>query len=362
MSRWLVWTAVSALVAACSGDVGMTATPAGAAGASSAGSSVPAAGTASPPAAGTTGARDAGCTSGPACPAAMRDAATATDAAQPSDAATRDATTSDAGPPPDAAPDAGDSGSEPDAERPGWTLTFREEYDGPAGTGIDTSKWTPVNRGDGFGNNELQFYTPRSENVRMDGDGSLIIEVLEENYMGRMYTSTRLESIGKFEQTYGRFEIRARLPFGQGIWPAFWLLGNDIGEVSWPQCGEIDIMEHVGRTPSTNYGSLHGPGYSGGNPLSQQYMLPGGARFADDFHEYAVEWERDVVRWYVDGNLYHTRTPDDVPQGGEWVYDHPFYMVLNVAVGGPFPGNPDDTTTFPQRLLVDYVRVYAREP
>jgi beta-glucanase (GH16 family) len=256
--------------------------------------------------------------------------------------------------------DAGIDAGEDDAQRPGWTLTFREEFDEPEGTGVDESSWTPVNRGDGFGNNELQYYTGRPENVRTDGEGSLIIEVIEEPYMGRDYTSARLESVGKVELLYGRFEIRAKLPYGQGIWPAFWLLGNDIGSVSWPQCGEIDIMEHVGRMPSTNYGSLHGPGYSGGNPLSEQYHLPDGERFADDFHEYAVEWEPEVVRWYVDGNLYETRTPDDVPEGGTWVYEHPFYMILNVAVGGPFPGSPDDTTVFPQRLMVDYVRVYSR--
>ena len=194
----------------------------------------------------------------------------------------------------------------------------------------------------------------------MDGQGSLIIEVLKEDYMGRMYTSTRLESSGKFEQRYGRFEIRAKVPFGQGIWPAYWLLGNDITSASWPNCGEIDIMEQVGRMPSTNYGSLHGPGYSGGNPLSTQYQLEGGARFADAFHEYAIEWEPNVVRFYVDDELYSTRTPNDVPNGGRWVYDHPFFMILNVAVGGAFPGSPDGTTVFPQRLLVDYVRVYRR--
>jgi len=254
-----------------------------------------------------------------------------------------------------------DAGAEPDASRPGWALSFREEFDGPAGAGIDSAVWTPVNKGDGFGNNELQFYTGRSENVRMDGDGSLIIEVRKESYMGRMYTSARLESSAKLEQRYGRFEIRAKLPFGQGIWPAFWLLGNDIASASWPACGEIDVMEHVGRMPSTAHGSLHGPGYSGGNPLTAQYQLPGGARFADAFHDFAVEWEPDVVRFYVDDSLYSTRTPADVPGGGRWVYDHPFFMILNVAVGGAFPGPPDDSTQFPQRLLVDYIRVYERK-
>jgi beta-glucanase (GH16 family) len=360
MDELRVWTAVCAFAVGCASGSDPATIDAPAQGAGQGGVST--AGALAPPAAGTSGAGDAGCAGGAGCTGAV-----ARDAAVPADAAPRDAApTSDAAPRDAGTRDDGsapsDASSEPDAERPGWTLTFREEFDGPEGMGVDTSKWTPVNRGDGFGNNELQFYTPRSENARTDGDGSLIIEVREEAHMGRMYTSARLESTGKFEQTYGRFEIRAQVPFGQGIWPAFWLLGNDIATVSWPQCGEIDVMEHVGRTPSTNYGSLHGPGYSGGNPLSALYELPGGERFADDFHEYAVEWEPDVVRWYVDGNLYHTRTPADVPSGGEWVYDHPFYMILNVAVGGPFPGSPDDTTMFPQRLLVDYVRVYEREP
>jgi beta-glucanase (GH16 family) len=253
-----------------------------------------------------------------------------------------------------------DAATDSGAALPGWTLTFDEEFDGPAGTGIDTSHWTPQNKGDGFGNNELEFYTPRTDNAQLDGNGSLAIKVIEESYMGRDYTSARLESKGQFEQQYGRFEIRAKLPFGQGIWPAFWLLGNDISEVSWPQCGEIDIMEFVGKTPSRNYGSLHGPGYSGGNPLGGTYDLPDGAQFKDDFHVFAIEWEENVVRWYVDGNLFETRTPADVPQGHEWVYDHPFYMILNVAVGGAFPGSPDDSTMFPQTMLVDYIRVYSR--
>jgi beta-glucanase (GH16 family) len=246
------------------------------------------------------------------------------------------------------------------ASLPGWTLTYDEEFDGLAGTGVDTSHWTPQNKGDGFGNNELEFYTPRTDNAQLDGNGSLAIKVIKESYMGRDYTSARLESKDKFEQKYGRFEIRAKLPFGQGIWPAFWLLGNDISDVSWPQCGEIDIMEFVGKTPSRNYGSLHGPGYSGGNPLGGTYDLPDGAQFKDDFHVFAIEWEENVVRWYVDGNLFETRTPADVPQGHEWVYDHPFFMILNVAVGGAFPGSPDDSTMFPQTMLVDYIRVYSR--
>jgi beta-glucanase (GH16 family) len=151
-----------------------------------------------------------------------------------------------------------------------------------------------------------------------------------------------------------------KIPRGQGIWPAFWMLGNDIGSVGWPTCGEIDIMENIGREPTIVHGTLHGPGYSGGNPLGASYTLPNGAEFADDFHEFAIEWEANVVRWYVDGDLYRTRTPSDVPSGARWVYDHPFYMILNVAVGGNWPGSPDGSTQFPQTMTVDYVRVYTR--
>ena len=139
------------------------------------------------------------------------------------------------------------------------------------------------------------------------------------------------------------------------------MLGANIDTVSWPTCGEVDIMENVGREPSRNHGSMHGPGYSGGKPLTSTYDLPNGARFADDFHVFAAEWEQNVVRFYVDGNLYSTRTPADVPVGKMWVYDHPFFIILNVAVGGAFPGSPDQTSTYPQTMRVDWVRVYARQ-
>ncbi len=176
------------------------------------------------------------------------------------------------------------------------------------------------------------------------------------------YTSARLNTAGKFEQMYGRFEARIKLPTGQGMWPAWWLLGNNIDSVSWPQCGEADIMENIGSTPSTNYGSLHGPGYSGGQDLTGSYALSDGGTLSDDFHVYALEWEENVVRFYFDGVNYETRTPADVPSGDVWVYDHPFFIILNVAVGGYWPGDPDGTTQFPQTMEVDYVRVYSKSP
>jgi beta-glucanase (GH16 family) len=254
----------------------------------------------------------------------------------------------------------GDADSGEPADRPGWELVWSDEFEGASGTPVDSESWNLVNRGDGFGNNELQYYTNRTENAVLDGEGSLVITANEEEHGERSYTSARLESIGKVELTYGRVEGRLKIPFGQGIWPAFWMLGADIGSVGWPGCGEIDIMENVGHEPTVVHGTLHGPGYSGGNPLGASYSLPGNPRFADDFHVFAVEWEEDVVRWYVDDELYKTRTPADVPDGARWVYDHPFYVILNVAVGGNWPGAPDSTTTFPQTMLVDYVRIYGR--
>jgi beta-glucanase (GH16 family) len=243
----------------------------------------------------------------------------------------------------------------------GWKLAWSDEFDGPSGSSVDSANWNLVNKGDGFGNNELEYYTPRPENAALDGNGMLVITARKESYQGKNYTSARLESNGKFEHTYGRIEARIKIPRGQGIWPAFWMLGNDIGSAGWPKCGEVDIMENIGKEPSTVHGSLHGPGYSGGNPLGKAYMLPSGQAFADAFHVFAVEWEENVIRFYVDADLYETRTPADVPSGSRWVYDHPFYLLLNVAVGGQWPGSPDGTTVFPQTMTVDYVRVYERQ-
>jgi beta-glucanase (GH16 family) len=242
---------------------------------------------------------------------------------------------------------------------PGWTLGWSDEFNGGAGA-IDGSKWSYETGGGGFGNNELEFYTNRTDNAALDGQGSLVITARAENYGGRNYTSARLNSAGKFTATYGRVEARIQIPRGQGIWPAFWMLGNNIGDpnVGWPTCGEIDIMENIGREANVNHGSLHGPGYSGGNPLTGTYDA--GTALANGFHTYAVEWEPNVVRFYVDNNLYETRTPSNLPAGTRWVYDHPFFIILNVAVGGNWPGSPDGSTQFPQQMKVDYVRVYHR--
>src|SRR5882724_4147519 len=248
----------------------------------------------------------------------------------------------------------------------GWRLAWSDEFNGPDGSAVDSTKWTFDVGGKGWGNNELETYTSRTANAHVE-NGSLVINAIKETFTGadnttRNYTSARLLTKHKFSQTYGRFEARIKIPFGQGIWPAFWMLGDDIDKVGWPTCGEIDVMENIGREPGIVHGTFHGPGYSGGKGVGAAYTLTGGRKFSDDFHTFAVEWEPNVIRFYVDGNLYQTRTPADLPQGTSWVFDHPFFIILNVAVGGGWPGNPDATTNFPQQMQVDYVRVYSRSP
>jgi beta-glucanase (GH16 family) len=245
-----------------------------------------------------------------------------------------------------------------------WNLVWSDEFNGSNGSAPDSTKWTFDTGGNGWGNNELEYYTNRTQNASVQ-DGNLVIQALKETYTGndgvtRNYTSARLKTQGLFQQAYGRFEARIKIPYGQGMWPAFWMLGNNIDQVGWPQCGEIDIFENIGKEPSVIYGSIHGPGYTGATGVSNSYTLPNGAPFSDDFHIFAVEWEPTVVRFYVDSNLYATDTPSSLPAGATWVFDHPFFIILNVAVGGDWPGPPDSTTGFPQQMLVDYVRVYQR--
>ncbi|MBI3645299.1 MAG: glycoside hydrolase family 16 protein [Acidobacteriales bacterium] len=247
---------------------------------------------------------------------------------------------------------------------PAYVLVWSDDFSAANGSLPDSSKWIMETGGNGWGNNELETYTNRTQNAHVQ-DGNLVITASKETYTGpdgitRQYTSARLKTLGKFEQKYGRFEARIKIAQGQGMWPAFWMLGNNIGTVDWPNCGEIDIMENIGKEPAIVHGSMHGPGYSGANGLTGAYTLPSG-KFADAFHIFAVEWETTTVRFYVDGNLYETRTPADLPAGKTWVFDHPFFILLNVAVGGDWPGNPDNTTVFPQDMLIDYVRVYSKK-
>lgn len=249
-----------------------------------------------------------------------------------------------------------------------WRLAWSDEFNGSLGARIDARKWTAEVGGAGWGNQELEYYSDSAKNAYHDGRGSLVIQALKETlseefkcwYGQCRYTSARLITRNKFAQAYGRFEANLKLPFGQGIWPAFWLLGDNIETAGWPTCGEIDIMENIGREPAMIHGTMHGPGYSGAKGIGAPFALPAGRRFADDYHTFAVEWEPRTIRWYVDGKLYATRTPADLPPGTKWVYDRPFFILLNLAVGGAWPGSPDETTIFPQKMLIDYVRVYRR--
>lgn len=192
----------------------------------------------------------------------------------------------------------------------------------------------------------------------MDGTGHLVITAKQESMGGMNYTSARIKTQGLASFTYGRIEASIKIPEGQGMWPAFWLLGNDIATNPWPACGEIDVMENIGKEPNIVHGSMHGPGYSGGAGPTAQISLS--SPVGDAFHVFAIEWEQNVIRWYVDNTLYSTKTNADIPSGDTWVYAHPFFILLNVAVGGTWPGNPDSTTVFPQQMLVDYVRVCQR--
>ena len=205
-----------------------------------------------------------------------------------------------------------------------------------------------------WGNYEEQYYTDRPQNIKVE-NGVLKITARREQYMGSSYTSARIISKGKYEEKYGRIEARIKLPRGKGLWPAFWMLGANSDTVIWPQCGEIDIMEYLGNSPTKIFGTVHGPGYSAGESISKNFFLSN-SRFDTDFHIFGIEWDENRVNFYVDDMLYHSVTPEDVP--GEWVFNQSFYMILNVAVGGYLPGSPNGETPFPQEMLVDYIRVY----
>jgi len=249
-----------------------------------------------------------------------------------------------------------------------WVLTMSDEFDGAEGTPPDATMWTYDVGGDGWGNGQLEFNTDRVENVSLDGQGHLQIVALEESYMGNDYTSGRIKTqvfvcddddkkCG-FDQKYGRFEARIQLPEGQGLWPAFWMLGANVDEVPWPGCGEIDVMEYQGQRPKRVFGTLHGPGYSGGESISGDFELDGDETFADDFHVFAVDWDPGRIVFSVDGEVYHSVNSSSVP--GDWVFDHEFFVILNLAVGGTLGGPVGPDTVFPAKILIDYVRIFER--
>jgi beta-glucanase (GH16 family) len=284
--------------------------------------------------------------------------AAGSDAAAAVDTSALDAAASDTAPDAPAQLDA-DAADEP----PSWILTWSDEFNGPNGSAPDPTKWNNDVGGGGWGNKELEYYTDGTANVVVQ-DGNLVITATPAGasqymcwYGPCQYTSARLNTAGNFSQQYGRFEARLQVPFGQGLWPAFWLLGDDVGTVGWPACGEIDVVENVGFEPSQAWGSLHAPHFD----ATLAYTLAAMARFADAFHTFAVEWEPTQIRFYVDDQLYEAHTPANATSiGGTWAFDRPFFVILNVAVGGKWPGSPDATTTFPQTMKVDWVRVYSK--
>jgi beta-glucanase (GH16 family) len=248
-----------------------------------------------------------------------------------------------------------------------WSLIWADEFDGPAGTPPDPSRWAHA-LGDGtaegipgWGNQELETYTDDPANAATDGESNLVIAAIEADgstacYYGPCrYTSARLLTRDTFAFAYGRVESRLRVAPGEGLWSALWMLGTNIDQVGWPDSGEIDVMENVGRLPHRLYGTLHGPGYSGDAGFGSTVDLP--ARLADDFHVYAIEWQPDHIVWTVDGEVYHEATPADVAPN-PWVYDHEFYLLANLAVGGGLGGPVRADAAFPARYLIDYIRVY----
>ena len=249
-----------------------------------------------------------------------------------------------------------------------WTLVWSDEFNGANGSAPDSSKWTYDTGGGGWGNGELQVYCAPGSNASpcstanpniFQSGGQLVIRARNS---GGTWTSGRLKTQGRAQFQYGRIEARMRLPVGAGLWPAFWMLGTDISSVGWPQCGEQDIMEWVPQYgPSTTSSTLHGPGYSGGASVGRSFTFPNGGRVDDgNFHVYGVIWSPNRMDFYRDDHTrpFATFTPSSIPGGTQWVFNHPFFLILNLAVGGGFPGPPNSSTPNPAQVLVDYVRVY----
>lgn len=232
----------------------------------------------------------------------------------------------------------------------GYTLVWQDEFNG---TTIDPTNWVHETGASGWGNNELQYYTARPENSFIS-DGKLVIEAKKENYQGAPYTSARMKTAGLREFKYGRIDIRAKLPKGQGIWPALWMLGGNFGSVGWPKCGEIDIMEVIGSEPAKLHGTVHWDNNGSHAQYGQSTTLPSGT-FADEFHVFTIIWDNQKIRWLLDDVQFNVV---DIASAGLSEFHNEFFFIFNIAVGGNWPGNPDATTVFPQQMVVDYVRVF----
>lgn len=252
------------------------------------------------------------------------------------------------------------------APPPGYRLVWKEEFRQEPGTKPDAARWGYDLGAGGWGNAERQTYTDSAANVRITQDpfatDGRALEIVARKEADGGYTSARILTLNKYAVRYGYIEARIRIPEGQGIWPAFWMMGADITTNGWPACGEIDVMENIGKEPNTVHGTVHGPGYFSENGISGAYSLPNNEPFHRRYHLYAVEWSENAITFLVDGGKYHTVTAPDLPEGKAWAFNKPFFLLLNVAVGGRWPGYPDATTRFPQTMRVDYVRAYQRTP
>jgi len=263
--------------------------------------------------------------------------------------------------------------SPPDTTKPPtitYTQVWSDEFDGAAGASLDPAKWA-FDVGDGctagicgWGNNEKEYYTNGPENASLDGQGHLAIvarlsALSVSCYYGPCrYTSAKITTRGKMNAAPGRVEARIKIPSGQGLWPAFWMLGNDFASVGWPASGELDIMENKGSAPNTSSSAIHGPGYSGNTPFAHANVI-GPGTLADNYHLYAVEWDAAGANFYVDGTLHYAVYRSDIQRYGASILDKPYFIILNLAVGGNFDGDPRSDSILPATMLVDYVRVYT---
>jgi len=240
---------------------------------------------------------------------------------------------------------------------PATRLVFADEFNGASGSKPDAAKWT-IDPGTGQ-NGEVQYYT-NNDNAAMDGAGHLVMSARKETVGGRDYTSHRMNTGNKFAFQYGRVEARIKVPKGNGLWPAFWMMGADfLTGRPWPYNGEVDIMEVLGRNTTESYSTLHAPAYNGAGGYGLKYNLPGGGDFANDYHVWAAQWDSKGITYFVDNQQVFFASKETVEATrGPWIFDHPFYIILNLAVGGDFPGPVDATTPFPSQMLVDYVHVY----
>jgi beta-glucanase (GH16 family) len=251
------------------------------------------------------------------------------------------------------------------ATPPPGDLVWADEFEGPAGSSPNAAKWGFDVGGGGWGNNELQYYTPSPQNASLDGHGDLIISARAEQYTGsegvtRSYTSARLQTLKTFQFTYGRMEASIKVPAGQGLLPAFWALGSEAydGPSAWPACGEIDAMEVLGSKPNVLHGTLHGLWPSLPNGIGGTLESP--TPLSAGFHAYGVEWTPMSVSFLLDGTIYKKITPSDLPAGSPWPFDHPFFLLLNLAIGGNWPGPPNASSPFPAQMLVHWVRVWQQ--